>query len=88
MHDLFLISIPSVIYLAFIFRMHFEHKREIAVLYKETHEERNALLDRIMANNIHEYKAASGQSNVKRSESGNFLKDRMERSVKQYIEID
>lgn len=58
------------------------HRAENDRLHEIYAEERKALLDRIMANNIHEYKAASGLANVKKSESGNFLVDRMAKSIK------
>lgn len=53
------------------------HKRDIARIHKETAEERQILLDRIMSNNIHEYKGAAGEKPVIRSESGNFYRDKM-----------
>lgn len=65
------------------------HRQHIDKIHEDIREERNALLDRIMANNIHEFKGATGQVEVKRSESGNFLVDRMERSIKkQYQEFE
>lgn len=87
MHDLFLISIPTVIYMAFMLWMHLENKKELQRVYKEWHEERQSLLDRIMANNIHEYKSVTG-SPVKRSPSGNFLKDRMVETAKLYTDLE
>lgn len=53
------------------------HKRDLSKIYKEAQEERQVLLDRIMSNNIHEYKGAAGEKPVIRSESGNFYRDKM-----------
>jgi hypothetical protein len=61
---------------------HEQHKKEVKEIYQKAHDERKELLDRIMANNIHEYKAASGIAQVKKSESGNFLVDRMTKGIK------
>lgn len=61
-----------------------KHKRDIEKVYQETHEERQKLLDRIMANNIQEYKAANGQLEVKRSATGNYLADRMLRKSSRF----
>lgn len=62
------------------------HKENLADVHKAYQEERKELLDRIMANNIHEFKAVNGQIPVKKSESGNFLVDRMERSLKKQFQ--
>ena len=70
-----------VVYILFN-RLDKQHLKEIERIHLSYKEERQELLDRIMANNIHEYKAHNGNLNVKKSETGNFLVDRMERSVK------
>lgn len=64
------------------------HKRDTAKIHKEASEERQALLDRIMSNNIHEFKAASGQTFTKRSESGNFLIDRMTAKPTHFTDLE
>lgn len=65
-----------------------EHREEIERVHESYKIERQALLDRIMANNIHEFKGATGQLEVKKSSSGNFLVDRMEKTLKnQYPDI-
>jgi hypothetical protein len=65
------------------------HKEDMYDIYMEHQSEREKLLDRIMSNNIHEYKAADGLKDVKRSESGNFLVDRMEKTIKnKYSDLD
>jgi len=58
------------------------HRAENNRLHEIYSEERKALLDRIMANNIHEFKAATQAAPVKKSESGNFIVDRMTKSIK------
>jgi len=57
------------------------HKKEIEHIHESYAEERKELLDRIMANNIHEYQAARGEYTVKKSETGNFLRDRFEKTA-------
>lgn len=64
-------------------------RRQIREIYKDIAEEREELLDRIMANNIHEYKSASGQSPTIRSENNNYLVDRMKKTIKnQFSDLD
>lgn len=58
------------------------HKKEIDEVHRSYKEERAALLDRIMANNIHEYKSLSEKIPAKKSETGNFLVDRMNKTIK------
>lgn len=66
-----------------------KHKKDLQNVYREHAEEREALLDRIMSNNIHEFKATNGQSPVKRSPSGNYLMDRMKVAyTKDFDELD
>lgn len=55
------------------------HSFYVSYLHKK---ERNSLLDRIMANNIHEFKASQQEQNIKRSESGNYLLDSMKKTLK------
>jgi hypothetical protein len=65
------------------------HRQEIEKIHETYQEERQELLDRIMANNIHEFKSVTGSSSIKRSETGNFLKDRMTQEVlKHFTELD
>jgi hypothetical protein len=58
-----------------------EHKKEIDRIHESYREEREELLDRIMSNNVHEFKAVTQQADVKRSSSGNYLIDRMKTTV-------
>ena len=60
------------------------HRREVEGLHEAYKDERQQLLDRIMANNIQEFKTANGLANVKKSESGNFLLDRMNATAKKH----
>lgn len=55
--------------------------KEIQRIHDEYRKERQELLDRIMSNNIAEFKSMSGAIPTKKSENGNFLVDRMERSI-------
>ena len=65
------------------------HRIETDYLHEVYRLEREELLDRIMSNNVHEFKAATHQADVKKSTSGNFLVDRMKHSVaKQYTDIE
>lgn len=65
------------------------HRLEIDKIHETYQAERQELLDRIMANNIHEFKSATGALTTKRSETGNFLKDRMTKEIaKQFSELD
>lgn len=64
------------------------HRKEIDSIHESYKKEREELLDRIMANNIHEFKGATNKTPIKRSETGNFLKDRMEKTMKDFYEID
>lgn len=69
-----------------IMRMNDVCREEINEVLESARAEREELLDRIMANNIQEFKSASGQIPVKRSESGNYLVDRMQATLqKQYV---
>lgn len=67
-------------------RVEAAHKKEIEQIHLSYKEERAALLDRIMANNITEFKTARQDAQIIRSESGNFLKDRMTAAMKHHIE--
>lgn len=78
--------IINLILFVFIIMMNQKHNDDIREIHKEQAEERAKLLDRIMSNNIQEYKAATGQKDVKRSKSGNFLVDRMEKTLKNQFE--
>lgn len=84
--DYLLLSVV-ILLIAALMMEHRQHKQDMDELNAMFHEEREKLLDRIMANNIHEYKAASGVQNVQRSDTGNFLKDRMTETIrKQFTE--
>jgi competence protein ComGC len=75
--------IISILYNLQINKLQKENER----IHQSYQEERQELLDRIMSNNIHEFKGATGKASVKRSESGNFLMDRMTASIKkQYLD--
>ena len=64
------------------------HRKETDRIHESYKAERQELLDRIMANNIHEFKSVNGQP-IKRSETGNFLKDRMTKEVmKQFTDLE
>jgi hypothetical protein len=63
------------------------HKQEIERLHESYKEERQELLDRIMANNIHEFKSVNG-SPGKRSETGNYLKDRMATQIMKQFDME
>lgn len=85
----FLIIILSYTILGFLFTwLERIHKSEIEGLHESYKEERQALLDRIMANNLHEFKSASGQYPAKRSETGNFLKDRMAKEIMKEFDME
>lgn len=78
-----------IVLIAYCMLLHQRHEKEIHELYEKAAEERKELLDRIMANNIHEFKAATQAAQVKKSSSGNFLVDRMEKTLKkQYQDIE
>jgi hypothetical protein len=64
------------------------HRDELENVHKMYKAEREDLLNRIMANNIHEYQSAAGKLEVKRSETGNYLKDRMAQAAKQYKDLE
>jgi hypothetical protein len=64
------------------------HKDEIERIHDSYKEERQELLDRIMANNITEYKTARSEANVTRSPNSNFLKDRMTKAAQDYVDFD
>lgn len=65
------------------------HRQNVDKIHEDFRDERRELLDRIMANNIHEFKSMTGQVEVKKSQSGNFLVDRMEKSIRnQYQDIE
>lgn len=64
------------------------HKRELTSIIEESREEREKLLDRIMANNITEYKTARNEANVNRSPNSNFLKDQMTKAAQNYVDFD
>jgi hypothetical protein len=68
------INVAAILYLN---RMVSEYREEITEIHEAYREERKELLDRIMANNITEFKTARQETDVKRSGSGNFLLDRM-----------
>lgn len=70
-----------------LLRMNDACNEEIKLVREEARIEREELLDRIMSNNIQEYKVMTQQKENKRSESGNFLVDRMSASLrKQFID--
>lgn len=65
------------------------HKQEIDRIHETYRAEREELLDRIMSNNVHEFKAVTQQTDVKKSSSGNFLVDRMKHTVaNKYTDIE
>ena len=68
------INAAAILYMGRIVR---DHQDEIFEIHESYKEERKELLDRIMANNIHEFKTARQETEIKRSASGNFLLDRM-----------
>lgn len=63
------------------------HRKELDRVHESYQEERKELLDRIMANNIHEFKSVNG-SPVKRSETGNYLKDRMVKETMKQFDME
>lgn len=66
-----------------------EHKKEIDRIHESYREEREELLDRIMSNNVHEFKTATQQANIKKSPSGNYLVDQMKQTVAhKYTDIE
>jgi uncharacterized hydantoinase/oxoprolinase family protein len=79
--DIILISV-NILLIGTIVFMGERHSDDLADLYEVHQEEREKLLDRIMANNIQEYKTANGLNDIKRSNSGNYLVDRMEKTIK------
>lgn len=62
------------------------HKKEVNHIHETYAVERQELLDRIMANNITEFKTSRQESDVRRSQTGNYLRDRMEKSALRYID--
>lgn len=85
--DGIVLSVTIVVCLIYIYLVDREHRKTIQKIHEDYKEERTALLDRIMANNITEFKTARQDAQVKRSGSGNFLKDRMQAAVKnQYLD--
>jgi hypothetical protein len=101
MSDLY-IGIYTFLYLCLFALMRWQdriHRKEIEEIHENYDEkrqklldyfaeERRELLDRIMANNITEFKTARNEANVKRSENGNFIKDQMDRAVQKYVDMD
>lgn len=65
-----------------------KHRKEIERIHESYASERKELLDRIMANNIQEFKSARAETEIKRSETGNFLKDRMEQQARAYVDLE
>jgi thiosulfate reductase cytochrome b subunit len=63
------------------------HRKEIDRIHESYKEERQELLDRIMANNIHEFKSVNGAP-TKRSETGNYLKDRMVKETMKQFDME
>lgn len=72
-----------------LYRLEKGYRKEIQEIREAYYEREKELLDRIMANNIHEFKSLTGQIPTKKSENGNFLVDRMERTIKkQYSDFE
>lgn len=65
-----------------------KHKQEIERIHESYAEERKELLDRIMANNMAEFKTMTGSIPTKRSETGNFLKDRMTKEIMKQFDME
>lgn len=72
-----------------LFIMAEKHNRDLKKAYEKAQEERKELLDRIMSNNIQEFKAVNGNADIKRSENGNYIVDRMQQSIRsKFTDLD
>jgi hypothetical protein len=65
-----------------------KHKQEIERIHESYAEERKELLDRIMANNMQEFKTLTNAAPTKKSETGNFLKDRMTKEIMKQFDME
>lgn len=58
-----------------------KYQTQLNVLETEHAAERNKLLDRVMANNLAEYKGLTNTESIKRVPSGNYFVDHVEKTL-------